>query len=95
MQLPILATGAKAWKAGHEAIRGDEFIPEQTQVDSPEKDALSFAAGRAREYAAGLSHELHLTPRERVQVFNTYMHAFVGGMMDELRRRSTGVADKP
>ncbi|HEX6819469.1 MAG TPA: hypothetical protein VF120_13920 [Ktedonobacterales bacterium] len=77
MQLPILATGAKAWKAGHEAVRGGEFIPAQTQFDRPEKDALDFAAGRARAFVAGPTYELHLTPRERVRVFNTYMYAFM------------------
>ncbi len=83
MHSPILATGAFAWKAGHEAIRTGTFRFRQTYEDRAYIELRYFAAQQARRYIDEKKSQFELAPQEWLQVFRTFVHAFVNGAFDE------------
>ena len=83
MQLPILATGAIAWKAGHAAIQTGAFRFQQTGADQAYSELRHYAAQQARTHIAQLKGQFEFTPHQQVQLFATYVHAFLNGALDE------------
>lgn len=93
MQPPILATGAIAWQAGHAAIQTGAFRFQHVPDDDSYAQLKRFAAQQAREHIARLKQELELTPYQWARLFNTYVHAFLNGALDEAMQqgeRQTG-----
>ena len=83
MQSPLLATGAAAWKAGHEAVQTRAFVFTFTPEEMTYTALKSYAAQQARAYLQSTLSDLNLTPVQQVRLFRTYVHAFINGALDE------------
>ena len=89
-----LAAGAAGWKSAHIAVlsgvlRLTREYPEGYAYCSDSEPALGiervvqeFAAAEARAYMREVVCREELTPAQGVQVFTTYMYAFVNGVLD-------------
>lgn len=84
MQLPILQTGAAAWKAGHQAIQRGTFVFQTSAEDMAYADLKRFAVEEARRYVATRYPNAPFTPYERTRLLATFVHAFVNGAFDEV-----------
>jgi hypothetical protein len=98
MELPLLATGAAAWKAGHAAVRSGTLVLRRSYDitrDDPEiePELETHAAAEARGYMRQAVARLGLTQAQGVRVFMVYMHAYINGVLDEATGATEGGAE--
>jgi hypothetical protein len=93
MQPPILATGAFAWKAGHEAIRTGAFRFRQTYEDRAYIELKYYAAQQAHRHIDQMKRQFDLTPSQWLQVFRTFVRAFANGAFDEAAQQGERYVD--
>lgn len=74
--------GAAGWKDGHTAVQTGKLIVNQTQYDYPEEDLIAAASEPARRYMRQTVESLNLTPRQGVNLFAVYTHAYLYGALD-------------
>jgi hypothetical protein len=89
-----LAAGAAGWKSAHIAVlsgalRLTRDYPDRLLDGSKAEPVLTierviqeFAAAEARAYMREVVCREELTPAHGVQIFTTYMYAFVNGALD-------------
>ena len=83
MHVPLLETGAKAWKDGHSSIASSAFVFVQNAEDMAYTDLKIYAAQQAERYLQPITSALQLTPSQSLRLFLIYVHAFVNGAFDE------------
>ena len=89
-----LAAGAAGWKSAHIAVHsgamrltrdypeGYAYSDNSEPMLTIERAVQEFAAAEARTYMREVVCREELTPAQGVQVFMTYMYAFVNGVVD-------------
>jgi len=89
-----LAAGAAGWKSAHLAVlsgalhltrecrEGYAYGSDSEPMLTIERGVQEFAAAEARAYMREIVCRAELTPAQGVEVFTTYMYAFVNGVLD-------------
>jgi hypothetical protein len=89
-----LAAGAAGWKSAHIAVLSGALQLTRDYPDAKpsgsdsehqvtiERAVQEFAAAEARAYMREVVCREELSPAQGVQVFTTYMYAFVNGALD-------------
>ena len=80
--------GAAGWKDGHEAVQTGALVVTQTQYDSPEEDLIAAASAPAKRFMQQVVERLNLTPRQGVNMFAVYTHAYLNGALDEAAKQA-------
>ena len=80
--------GAAGWKNGHEDVQTGDLVIAQVQYDYPEEDLIALAAAPAKRYMQHVVAALNLTPRQGVNMFAVYMHAYLNGALDEAAKQA-------
>ncbi len=91
MELPFTLgskAGAAGWKDGHDAVQSGALIITQRQYDTPEEDLVIAASEPARRYMQRVVATLNLTPRQGVNMFAVYIHAYLNGALDEAAKQA-------
>jgi hypothetical protein len=74
--------GAAGWSDGREAVQTGALVVAQTHYEYPEEDLIAFAAVPAKRYMQQIVERLGLTPRQGVNMFAVYIHAYLNGALD-------------
>ena len=80
--------GAAGWKDAHEAVQTGALVVAQTQYDYAEHDLTVYAAEQAKRYLRQIVEPMHLTPRQNVNLFAVYTHAYINGALDEAAKQA-------
>jgi hypothetical protein len=80
--------GAAGWKDAHQAVQNGSLAVDQTQYQYAEDRLKVYAATQAKRYMQQIVERLSLTPRQGVNMFAVYMHAYLNGALDEAARHA-------
>ncbi len=80
--------GAAGWKDAHEAVQTGALVVTQTQYERAEADLIAFAREQGKRYLRQSVEPLNLTPRQNVNLFSVYVHAYLNGALDAAAKQA-------